>query len=66
MLELAERLADLHMKRARIMDLSEKAWIAVREYPTMREKANLYRRAGRVLFAEIHRIEALILETEKL
>lgn len=63
MLELVERLADLHMKRARISDLADKAQSLIPARPEIRQKLKIYMRAGRVLLQEIRRLETLIEET---
>lgn len=59
MLELAERLADLHIKRARTLDLWEKAAALMTDRPAFRKNAAIYRHASSVLFDEIKRVEAL-------
>jgi hypothetical protein len=60
LLELAERLADLHVRRARLRELEEKTWNLSSNFPDLREKGKIYRAANKALSAEIRRLEGLI------
>lgn len=67
MLELVERLADLQIKRKRVLELQDSSGSLLRgfaTYPGMQErirsKAKVYAPAAKILRIEIERVELLI------